>query len=151
MSNTEFINNSIITNDPDAGFEEVQSGDAISLDESMKVVEYKHRAPNITMEEGWKELPAEQRARYMHKLANAMNHAAKLLQDERNELLEKVAYLEKQVENAQKNLDIQKNVNRNAITQMNERMQTDATQTIELQGKLRQYETIIKAAGLSVD
>lgn len=154
MSNTEFTNDvesGVDENYDPANFQEVKSGEEITLDEAKGVVEYNYRAPNILMEEGWMDLPAEERARYMHKLANAMNHAAKLLQDERNELLKINEVLRQQVANAEQNLMAQKTINQVALTQQNTQMQENAIRTGHLQSRIKQLETVVKAAGLSLD
>lgn len=123
----------------------------IAMEEAIKVIEYNYRAPGIAIGDGFKDQPLKEQARYMHRLASSMNHAAKLLQDERNELLDEVKLAREQVSNAEKNLDIQKTVNINVLNQMNMKTQEDAIRTGHLQGRIKILETIVKAAGLEID
>jgi len=123
----------------------------ISLEEAKGVIEYNYRAPLISVEDEFKNLPQKEQSRYMHKLASAMNHAAKLLQDERNELLVKVDNLKEDVKNADAQATVQKNINHQLMTKMNEIIQENAVVLQTEQKRVKQLETVVKAAGLSLE
>lgn len=129
---------------------QLEDGD-ITAEEAVKVVEYNYRAPNIKMPPEFFEQGADERARYMHKLANAMNHAAKLLQDERNALLKKLEVANKSVANAETQVMIQKAISANALNQLNTEKQENAIRTGALQTKIKNLETVLKASGLKLD
>jgi hypothetical protein len=123
----------------------------ISLEEAKSVIEYNAYSPKIKMDDSFYEQPLKEQADYMHKLANAMNHAAKLMQDERNALLEVVEVSKQSVANADQAVSIQKIIAAKALEQLNTHMQENAIRTGHLQDKIRTLETIVKAAGLSID
>jgi len=146
VSNVEFLD--ISRND---GLEELTDGETITLDEATGVLEYNYRAPKITMGPEFDAQPDKEKAKYMHKLANAMNHAAKLLQEERNALLDDIVKLKESNSNAEIQVMIQKNIAANALEQLNTAKQEDAIRTGHLQGRIKTLETVVKAAGLKID
>ena len=70
---------------------------------------------------GWNVWDTERRLLYAMELASAMNQAADMMQKERNELLEKVETLEKQLVNSEEALQISKTIMTNTIIQSNEK------------------------------
>jgi len=147
VSNVEFLD---LGQDED-NLEELKAGDAITLEEATGVLEYNYRAPKITMGEEFYDQPEKEKAKYMHKLASAMNHAAKILQDERNALLDEIVKLKESNSNAEIQVMIQKNIAANALEQLNTAKQEDAIRTGHLQGRIKTLETVVKAAGLKID
>lgn len=146
-SNTEIINADYIEIDET---KDNQSGN-ITLDEAKAVIEYNYRAPQIILEDTFREAPAKDQIKYLHKLASAMNHAASLLQDERNALLIKVDMLKEDVKNAELQATLQKSINHQLMERMNETTQENALLIQEEQRRVKQLETVVKAAGLKLD
>jgi hypothetical protein len=123
----------------------------ITLDDAKAVVEYSGRAPSITLEPDFLASPPKDQIRYLHKLASAMNHAAKTLQDERNALLTAMEKQKELVIHAETGATIQKNIAANALAQLNAMTQENAIRTGHHLSKISTLETIVKAAGLSID
>ena len=90
--------------------------------------------------EGWNIWDIEHKLEFAMELASAMNQAADVLQQERNELLSKVATAEKLVENADKQVEIQKQIVFNNITQSNEQQQQYVEQIQRLQDRVKTLE-----------
>jgi len=86
----------------------------------------------------------EKQIDYLKKLASSQNHALDLMQKERNALLVERAVSTAQAESAQKALDIQKTITRNALTKQNEGDQQAAQRIQQLEGQLGTYRTIVK-------
>jgi hypothetical protein len=140
----EVVENKIVIENDD--MIEAENQPTIDIKNAMAVVEYDNRAPKISLTEDFKGQTPEAQVKYLHSLASTMNHAAKLLQEERNELLLKVQQKEHDVENAQKAFDLQKNINTTLITQLNESTQERAARDAEfistinnLKAKLKEY------------
>ena len=120
---------------------EVEVEDGISLEEALEVVEFEGRPPMISLGLDFKDQPAEDRARYLHALASTMNHAADLLQKERNALLEVVEQHKTLAKNAENQITIQKTINQNLMDTLNEQTQGQARKAAIYEEKIRNLET----------
>jgi hypothetical protein len=67
------------------------------LKEIKRLPQMQKRAPNIQWGAEYKAWPLPRRLKYAERLASSMNHAADVLQTERNKLLEVVAHQEAQL------------------------------------------------------
>lgn len=82
-------------------------------------------------------LPSADVVRYLKRLASAMNYAAKLMQDERNDLAGKLRVAELQTAGAEKALSIQKDITRNQLISGNEELQVLSVEIQRLLGEVR--------------
>ena len=80
----------------------------------------------IAWQDSFYEWSLEQQRDYAMETASAMNQAADIMQNERNELLDLADNLKKQVETLEKALDINKTIMRNNIINSNEVKEKDA-------------------------
>lgn len=74
---------------------------------------------------------------YLKKLSSSLNNALDLMQQERNELRDKVTVHKAMLDNAQQAIDQQRNINVLSITGDNERKEADANTIMELRDKLK--------------
>lgn len=86
----------------------------------------------------------QRQIKYLKNLASAMNHAADVIQGERNALATEVETLKKQLENADKNVQNQKTILINAITENNRKSDEMGAIVQNLEGDIKKKETIIK-------
>lgn len=77
---------------------------------------------------------------YLEKLASSMNHAAFIIQNERNDLLELMAIKEKQVVTMAANLDANNNMIQQQVTKMNAEKQEYFKTIAALNKQIREYE-----------
>jgi predicted nucleic acid-binding Zn-ribbon protein len=93
----------------------------------------------------------ERKIRYLKKLASSMNQAADSMQQERNALLEKLSVAKTQLENAEKNLAIQKAIVFKSITDTNSDRE-EYIQTIQLlERKIRDRDATIDDRDATID
>jgi len=95
------------------------------------------RIPKIRFGSEFEDWPDGRKITYLKELSSSMNHAADLLQKERNLLLEKVSRLEEQVKNADESLLIQKGIVITNITASNEERQSFIEKIRDLQGRAK--------------
>ena len=95
------------------------------------------KAPMIELGEPFFEQSHKEQVRYLHKLASAMNHAADIIQKERDALLSQKIALEQQLLQAQNALGIQKASMINAITNNNAQNQETGSRIVELQNRVK--------------
>jgi hypothetical protein len=81
---------------------------------------------------------------YLKKLASSMNQAADLMQQERNELAEKLRIAKEQVVNANQNVLIQKSIVIKAITDNNAAKEDFIDRIQELERKVKDQEEVIE-------
>ncbi len=96
---------------------------------------------------GWDSWSTEEKLEFAMELANAMNQAADVLQKERNEMAERVVFAEKNLENAEKALMIQKGATFNQLTSGNAELQELSKEVMSLQAELKEARATIQ--GLS--
>ena len=98
------------------------------------------RAPKISWLSGYKNLEAERKVRYLEKLAATMNHAAKLAQDQRNELTRLMVLKEKQLEVLAKQMEANNHMLQSEVTRMNEQRQEYHANVSDLNARIRELE-----------
>ena len=76
---------------------EAPEGPMGNLKKVVRLPQMRSQAPAIRWGEEYESWPMEKRLRYAEKLASAMNHAADVLQQERNKLIELVRRQEEQI------------------------------------------------------
>lgn len=88
-----------MNDDKDLYYEDLDAPDGGmgDLKEIKRIKGMSKHAPPISWGEEYRGWPIEQRLEYAEKLASAMNHAASVLQDERNKLIEVVKKQEEQL------------------------------------------------------
>jgi len=87
----------------------------------------------------WNTWNIQHRLEYAMELASAMNQAAEAMQNERNEMAEKLKLMSLKCEHAQQALDIQKQIVFNNITESNEIKQNYITRIQSLENKIRLF------------
>lgn len=104
-------------------------------------------APQIVWGEDFENFDSTNKIIYLKKLCSALNHAADLIQKERNELSEKCKAMAKDLESSGKMVDIRKDTLVKAITDHNAEKQELIKRIQELEvelkstkAKLRKYE-----------
>ena len=102
------------------------------------------RPPKIAWEPRFYEQPLEDQASYLMKLANSMNHAAKLLQDERDTLNEICWRQERQIETMNEQLSQNNLMLQTEVTRMNEERQLYNDAAIEKNGQIRALQERIR-------
>ena len=80
--------------------------------------------------------PDHRKISYLEKLASSMNHGAKLIQRERNDLLGQMVVMEAQLVAAQKAYEIQKAITERTITDTNAERQNLLAEISELRKML---------------
>lgn len=98
------------------------------------------RPPKILWGAQYLEWPDKRKVEYLEKLSATMNHAARLIQDERNQLNEVCAKKEKQIVSMQKALDANNEMIQGEITRMNEERQHYNKAIADLNAKVRALE-----------
>lgn len=86
---------------------------------------------------------AEQ-VKHLHKLASSLNEALDMMQNERNALQAKVAVVEAQLKSCEQNLEIQKTIVTNSITQDNAKNQAQIETIQELRIRVRAQDEVIE-------
>lgn len=85
-----------------------------------------------------------QQIEYLIKLASSMNHAADMIQRERDNLMQKHEQLFRTLESCEKNLDTQKQININMITSANAKEQKYIKDIQILQSRVRAQDAVIE-------
>lgn len=105
------------------------------------------QAPQIDWGEDFKAWDMEQQNRYLKRLCSALNHATDNIQKERNKALEDCHEMSNLVQNADKAVQIQKAIVKQALTNFNQEKQDliQRLQELEVENKslttrLRKYE-----------
>jgi hypothetical protein len=90
------------------------------------------------------EWDTSQKIEYLIKLASSMNHAADMIQRERDNLMQKHEQLFRTLESCEKNLDTQKQININTITTANAKEQKYIKDIQLLQSRVRAQDAVIE-------
>jgi putative cell wall-binding protein len=107
-------------------------------------LEFIGRVPMIrfgTEFEAWED---KRKIEYLKKLASSMNEAARVMQDERNELALTVSSLQQQLLNLEKNLTQVKNIMIKNITDSNESKEQNLGQIMQLQSRVKAQDAVIE-------
>lgn len=99
-----------------------------------------NKAPRIKWGDKYQKKSDADKILYLQRLASTMNHAAYLIQNERNELLELMQLKEKQLEAMAANLDANNNMIQQQITKMNANKQEYHKRIASLNNQIREYE-----------
>ena len=89
------------------------------LDDKLLVV----KAPKITWGRIYQSSSNEEKIDYLEKLASTMNHAASLIQDERNQLNKLCELKEQQIEKLKEAMDANNNMLQSEVAKINEERQ----------------------------
>ena len=104
-----------------------------------KIVE--KNPPKIKWGEQYKNRTDAEKITYLEKLASAMNHAAYLIQKERDELNKLCELKEKQLAQVKKGIDANNMMLQQEITRMNTQRQDYNEQIATLSAKIRKFES----------
>jgi hypothetical protein len=108
------------------------------------------RAPQIVWGEDFENFDKDNKIRYLKKLCSALNHAADLIQKERNNLAEECVKMAKQLENADKIVGIRKDTLVKALTDHNEEKQKLIKELQRVQRELKIRDELLKSYGISI-
>ena len=98
------------------------------------------RAPKLRLLPGWEKRTDEQKVQYMLKLAATMNHAAKLIQDERDMLVVLMEKKEQQLKRAAAAVRQNNEVLQSEVARMNEQRQQFQQRMTELTQKIEELQ-----------
>jgi hypothetical protein len=98
------------------------------------------RAPRIKFLPRFHEREEEAKVEYLVKLASTMNHAAKLIQDERDRLVELMVLKEEQLEKMAAQLRENNAMLQQEVTRMNEKQQGFHREVAKLGARIRELE-----------
>ena len=116
------------------------------MDEITKIYPNEEKVPKYRMikfGEEFEKWSTTRQMNYLKKLASSMNHAAYVMQQERNALAEEVVLAKEQVVNAETSLAIQKKIVFKSITDTNQAKEDYINRIQVLEGKLRDRESDI--------
>ncbi len=95
------------------------------------------KAPKIRWEKGFENRPDELKIRYLKKLANTMNQAAKLIQDERDALVPLLVKKDEQIESMKKQVAQHQMVLQDQLTRLNNEKQQYNQEIARLSREIR--------------
>lgn len=98
----------------------------------------------ITLGKEFQRKSADEQVNYLHKLASSQNQALDMMQNERDALLQKCSHLERQLANSEQNLQIQKKIVMDNITQGNADRQSLIEQNQALGERVRAQDGVIE-------
>ncbi len=98
------------------------------------------KAPKIAWGDRYKMWPDVKKIKYLEELASSMNHAAFLVQNERDELNVLCARKEKMLNTLSQNLEGNNGMIQQQITLLNEERQTWNKAAAEMKAKIRELE-----------
>jgi len=96
--------------------------------------------PKITFLDGFYKKEEPLKLTYLIKLASTMNHAAKLVSDERDQLLELMVKKEKQLEQMEKNVRANNEMLNSEVQRMNEKRQGFNDEIMRLTKRVKELE-----------
>jgi len=102
------------------------------------------RGPQIKFGDEFNSWPPGKQIEYLKQLASSMNHAADMMQTERNEIRSKLIMAETKLAGAEKALQIQKDVVVRQLTDGNAEQQSMIVRMQALEAKVREQAEIIK-------
>jgi len=105
-----------------------------------RVENVKNHAPKIKWGDLHKKSPPDTRASYAERLASAMNHAAHLIQGERDELGRLCEQKEKQIQSLKAAYQQNNNMVETQITKHNEERQLYNAEIAKLKARIRELE-----------
>ncbi len=100
----------------------------------------KTHPPKIAWGEEYREWPDARKIAYLEKLSATMNHAAYLIQEERNQLLELCTKKEEQIKSMKKALDQNNEMIQQQVTKFNEQVNAAAAEVTSLNKRVRLLE-----------
>lgn len=109
------------------------------------------KAPQIDWGEDFLNWDVSKQNLYLKKLCSALNHAADTIQNERNEGLNKLQEMKTILENADKSVNVQKDIVRRAITSHNEEKQKLIRRLQELEKEIKIRDEILKSYGHNLE
>ena len=109
------------------------------------------RARMINFGEEFQKWGDKRQMEYLKKLASSMNHAADIMQQERNRLLEEQQVLKEQLTNTESNLAIQKDIVLRTITSNNTAKDEYIHLIQKLEGQVRSKDKAIGILNEQVD
>lgn len=112
----------------------------ISIDE-LKLPPAPAKVPQIDWGDDFEAFDDKGKIRYLKKLASALNHSADIIHKERNEALKQCHVMAQDVENANKSVEIQKTIVRNALEGFNAEKQELINRIQELEQELKKIDT----------
>lgn len=112
--------------------------------EELNLPEGPAKIPQIDWGQDFENFDKDHKIRYLKRLCSALNHAADTIQNERNDALKKIGELLRQLENAEKSVEIQKDIMHRAITANNEEKQQMIQRLQELEAEVKAQDDIIK-------
>ncbi len=99
-----------------------------------------NKAPMIAWGDGYNIMTDAEKIKYLQKLASTMNHAAFLIQNERNDLIKLYDQKELKVESMASALDTNNEMIQQQITKMNADKQKFLKSIAKLKATIREYE-----------
>ena len=108
-------------------------------------------APQINWGQDFENFDDKRKIIYLKKLCSALNHAADLIQQERDELLKKCHSLNEQLKNSDNSVSIRKDIYTKAITDHNEEKQNLIKRLQELEKEIKLKNEILKSYGINVE
>lgn len=114
-----------------------------TLIEGFKILDehlIERNAPKIQWGRGYKEMSTDDKIRHLEKLASTMNHAAFLIQNERNQLIEVCELKEKQLKSMSESVERNNNMLQTEIIKMNEQKQIYNKEIARLNQIIREFE-----------
>ncbi len=99
------------------------------------------KAPKLMLMSGFHAKDEQSKIRYLLNLAATMNHAAKLISQERNELSKLIILKEQQLEKMVITVEANNQMLQSEVTRMNEQKQGFHTEVRRLNAKIRELES----------
>ena len=99
-----------------------------------------NQAPKLTLMSGFHDKDNPTQVRYLLRLAATMNHAAKLVSEERDKLVEAIVLKEQQLETLVHKMEENNLMLQSEVTKMNEQKQGFHTEVRRLNTKIRELE-----------
>ena len=99
------------------------------------------KAPKLTLMSGFHDKDQATQVRYLLNLAATMNHAAKLISEERDELVKKMVLKEQQLEEQSAAMENNLSMLQTEVTRMNEQKQGFHEEVRRLSARVRELES----------
>jgi len=99
-----------------------------------------NKAPKLTLMSGFHDKDEATKTRYLLALAATMNHAAKLVSEERDALVEAIVLKEQQLEKLAAAMEANNNMLQSEVTKMNEHKQGFHAEVRRLNTRIRELE-----------
>lgn len=102
------------------------------------------KIPKLKFDPEFEERSDKDKIAYLKELASSMNHAADIMQKERNQLAIDLKKQLSLVENAEKALAIQKTITQNQLISGNQQIQELSNQIQQLQARTKAQDSVIE-------